>query len=178
MATDFDYELNPPQLARQKDVDTCWACCLSVLLAANMSTQQASESSLIAKYATTKTGGISIDQLKVIAKDFRYIFNAFDNVANARAVLSDGFIIDRLRRNGMLMAAWRVQDPAQPKEVFFHARIVWGVIYQMNQDVGTERALLETMNPFTKAYELYPLFSVYRSDNMPLFTCWPSTGSS
>ncbi len=66
---------------------------------------------------------------KVIAKDFRYIFNAFDNVANARAVLSDGFIIDRLRRNGMLMAAWRVQDPTQPKEVFFHARIVWGVIY-------------------------------------------------
>ena len=76
----------------------------------------------------------------------------------------------------MLMAAWRVQDPAQPKEVFFHARIVWGVIYQTNQDVGTERALLDTMNPFTKAYELYPLFSVYRSDNMPLFTCWPSTG--
>ena len=88
MATDFDYELNPPKLARQKDVDTCWACCMSVLLAANMSTQQSSESALVAKYATTKTGGISIDQLKVIAKDFRYIFNAFDNVANARAVLS------------------------------------------------------------------------------------------
>jgi hypothetical protein len=175
MATDFDYELLPPKLARQKDEDTCWACCMSGLLAASMSSQQASENDLVAKYGTTKTGGISIDQLKVIAKDFRYIFNAFDNVSAARSVLTDGFIIDRLRRNGMLMAAWRIRDPALPKEVFFHARIVWGVVYQMNQDVGTERAMLHTMNPFTKAYELFPLFSVYRSDNMPLFTCWPST---
>jgi hypothetical protein len=178
MATEFDYELNPPKLARQKDLDTCWACCMSALLAANMSAQQASESALVAKYGLTSTGGISIDQLKVIAKDFRYLFNAFDDVAAARSILKDSFIIDRLKGNGMLMAAWRIQDPAKPREVFFHAQIVWGVTYLSNQDVATERALLHTMNPFTKAYESYPLFSVYRSDNMPLFTCWPNTSSS
>jgi hypothetical protein len=178
MATDFDYELLPPKLARQKDLDTCWACCMTGLLAANMSTQQMSESNLVAKYGTTKTGGISIDKLKDIAKDFGYLFNAFQDVAAARSILKDSFVIDRLRGNGMLMAAWRIHDPAQPTEVFFHAQIVWGVTYMSRQDIGTERALLRTMNPFTKAYESYPLFSVYRSDNMPLFTCWPNTRSS
>jgi hypothetical protein len=177
MATDFDYELLPPKLAKQKDIDTCWACCMSGLLAANSSAQQASESALVAKYATTSTGGISIDKLKVIAKDFGYLFNAFNDVATARTNLRDKFVIERLRGNGMLMAAWRIQDPAKPTEVFFHAQIVWGVTYLSNQDVGTERALLHTMNPFTKAYESYPLFSVYRSDNMPLFTCWPNTST-
>jgi hypothetical protein len=178
MATDSDYELNPPALAKQKDLDTCWACCMSALLDANMSIRRASEDDLVSKYATTKTGGITIPKLKVIAQDFGYLFNAFEGVPEARTTLTDKFIIERLRINGMLMAAWRIHDPAQPNEVFFHAQIVWGVIYMMNQDIGTERALLHTMNPANKKYELYPLFSVYRSDNMPMFTCWPNTISS
>lgn len=178
MATNSDYELNPPRLVRQKDLDTCWACCMSALLTANMAPEKATEDALVAKYATTPTGGITIPKLKVVAKDFGYLFNAFENTADARSILSDKFIIDRLRGNGMLMAAWRVHDPAKPNEVFFHAQIVWGVVYMSNQDIGTERALAHTMNPWTAKYESYPLFSVYRSDNMPLFTCWPNTRSS
>jgi hypothetical protein len=174
MATDSDYELNPPKLARQKDLDTCWACCMSALLAANMSPKQASEDDLVKDYATTPTGGVTIPKLKIIARDFGYLFNAFESVPEARSTLSDAFIIDRLRYNGMLMAAWRVYDPAKPNEVFFHAQIVWGVVYLSNSDVGTQRALLHTMNPWTSKYESYPLFSVYRSDTMPMFTCWPS----
>jgi len=178
MATDSDYESNPPRLARQKDLDTCWACCMSVLLASNQSARQASEDDLVKQYATTPTGGVTIPKLKVIAKDFNYLFNAFERADEARTTLTDQFIIDRLRTNGMMMAAWRIQDPAKPNEVFFHAQIVWGVIYMSNQDIHTERALLHTMNPWTAKYELYPLFSVYRSDNMPMFTCWPSSSSS
>jgi hypothetical protein len=174
MATDYDYELIPPKLAKQKDLDTCSACCMSGLLAANMSPQQATEDSLVAKYATTKTGGISIDKLKAIAKDFGYIHNAFDTSAAARSILTDSFLIERLKKSGMLMVAWRIRDPALPNEVFFHAQIAWGVQYMSNQDLRTERALLHTMNPATKKYELYPLFSVYRTDNMPVFTCWPN----
>ncbi|HLJ69939.1 MAG TPA: hypothetical protein VKU03_01395 [Roseiarcus sp.] len=177
MATDYDYELNPPRLARQKDLDTCWACCMSGLLAANMSRRQASEDELVRTYATTPTGGIDVSKLRVVAKDFSYLCNDFQTAADARSILSDRFVVDRLRGNGMLMAAWRVHDPNKPNEVFFHAQIVWGVIYLSNQDVGTERALMRTMNPFTAKYELYPLFTVYRSDNMPLFTCWPSTSA-
>jgi hypothetical protein len=177
MATDQDYELNPPKLSKQKDLDTCWACCMSALLAANMSPRKVSEDDLVKQYATTPTGGITIPKLEVIAKDFGYLFNAFEGVADARSTLTDGFIVDRLRGNGMLMAAWRIHDPAKPTEVFFHAQIVWGVIYLSTQDIGSARALLHTMNPWTAKYELYPLFSVYRSDNMPLFTCWPSSSS-
>jgi hypothetical protein len=178
MATDFDYELNPPKLVRQKDLDTCWACCMSALLTANMSSLKASEDELVRRYATTSTGGISIGKLQTVANDFRYLCNAFNDVAAARAILRDSFIIDRLHGNGMMMAAWRVHDPAKPSEVFFHAQIVWGVVYLSGQDLGTERAMIQTMNPFNKQYESYPLFSVYRPENMPLFTCWPNTSSS
>jgi hypothetical protein len=178
MATDYDYELNPPKLARQKDLDTCWACCMSGLLAANMSAKQANEDDLVKKYATTPTGGIDVSKLRAIARDFSYLCNDFHTAAEARSILSDRFIVDRLRGNGMMMAAWRVTDPAKPNEVFFHAQMVWGVAYMSNQDVGSTRALLRTMNPATAKYELYPLFMVYQSDNMPLFTCWPNTSSS
>jgi hypothetical protein len=177
MATDYDYELNPPKLARQKDLDTCWACCMSGLLAANMSAKPSSEDELVRTYATTPTGGIDVSKLRTVAKDFSYLCNDFQRSVDARGILTDRFIVDRLRTNGMMMAAWRVQDPKKPNETFFHAQMVWGVIYQTNQDVGSERALLHTMNPWTAKYELYPLFWVYRSDNMPLFTCWPNTSS-
>lgn len=177
MATDFDYELNAPKLTRQKDLDTCWACCMSALLTANMSPTPVSEDELVRKYATTPTGGVTIPTLQVVARDFGYLFNAFLGVANAQSTLTDRFIIERLRGNGMLMAAWRIQDPAKPSEVFFHARLVWGVTYTSNQDIGSSRAMLRTINPFSAKYELYPLFSVYRSDNMPLFTCWPARSS-
>jgi hypothetical protein len=176
MATDYDYELNPPKLVRQQNLDTCWACCMAGLLASNMSAKQASEAELVRTYATTPTGGIDVSKLRVVAKDFSYLCNDFQRTVDARAILTDRFIVDRLRTNGMLMAAWRVQDPAKPNETFFHAQIVWGVIYQTNQDVGTERALIHTMNPWTAKYELYPLFWLYRSDNMPFFTCWPNSG--
>jgi hypothetical protein len=178
MATDYDYDLNPPKRSRQKDLDTCWACCMSALLAANMSSKQASEDDLVKKYATTATGGIIMAKLRDLAQDFGYLFNDFETVTDARSVLTDGFIIDRLRRNGMLMAAWRVSDANKPSEVFFHAQIVWGVEYMSNQEVGTDRALLYTMNPATAQYGLYPLFMVYRPDNMPLFTCWPKSSST
>ena len=178
MATDYDYDLNPPKRSRQKDLDTCWACCMSALLTANMSSKQASEDDLVKRYATTATGGIIMAKLKDVAQDFGYLFNDFETVTDARSVLTDGFIIDRLRRNGMLMAAWRVSDPNKPSEVFFHAQIVWGVEYMSNQEVGTDRALLHTMNPATAQYGLYPLFMVYRPDNMPLFTCWPKSSST
>jgi hypothetical protein len=177
MATDYDYELNPPRRVQQKDLDTCWACCMSTLLASNMSAKQASEDALVKQYATTSTGGIDVSKLKTVAQDFSYLCNDFGSVTDARSVLTDHFIIDRLRGNGMLMAAWRVHDPKKPNEVFFHARIVWGVVYMTNQDIGTERALIHTMNPWTAQYELYPLFMVYRADNMPLFTCWPKSSS-
>jgi hypothetical protein len=175
MATDDDYELNPPKLVKQKDLDTCWACCMAALLAANMSPMHANEDELVRRYATTPTGGTTIAKLKLLAADFGYLCNGYERVDEARATLTDKFVIDRLIYNGMLMAAWRVHDPVKPNEVFFHAQIVWGVIRMSKQDIGTERALLHTMNPWTAKYELYPLFSVYRSDNMPLFACWPKT---
>ncbi|HEY1942574.1 MAG TPA: hypothetical protein VGH40_10675 [Roseiarcus sp.] len=175
MATDYDYALNPPRPARQNNLDTCWACCMSALLESNLSVKRASESELVKQYASTPTGGVSIAQLPVIATDFGYLCNAFQDVPAARATMTDRFIVDRLRTNGMLMAAWRVRDPAKPNETFFHAQIVWGVTYLTNQDIGSERAMLRTMNPWSARYELYPLFSVYRSDNMPMFTCWPKT---
>ena len=178
MATDYDYDLNPPKLTRQKDLDTCWACCMSALLAANLSAKQASEADLIKKYATTPTGGIVMNKLKEVADDFNYLYNGFGTVSDARSILTDRFIMDRLRRNGMLMAAWRVYDPNEPKAVFFHAQLVWGVIYMSNQEVGTDRALLHVMNPATARYGLYPLFMVYRPENMPVFTCWPKSSST
>ena len=176
MATDFDYELNPPALAKQKDLDTCWACCMSALLRSNGSATQASEDALVKKYATTSTGGIDAGALKTVAKDFNYISNAFTSDVTARSIISSRFIIERLKNNGMMMMAWKVEDPQKPNETFFHAQIVWGVIFQSNQDVDTTRSLIHTMNPWTKKYELYPLFWVLRSGNMPLFTCWPNSG--
>jgi hypothetical protein len=175
MPTDYDYDLNPPKRAKQKDLDTCWACCMSALLAANLSARQASENDLVKKYATTPTGGIIMNKLKDVAQDFGYLYNGFESVTDARSILTDRFIIDRLRINGMLMAAWRIYDSAEPMAVFFHAQIVWGVEYMSNQDVGTNRALLHVMNPATAQYGLYPLFMVYRPENMPLFTCWPKS---
>ena len=97
MATESDYELNPPALTKQKDLDTCWACCMSALLDANMSLRRASEDDLVSQYATTKTGGITIPKLKVIAQDFGYLFNAFEGVSEARTTLTDKFVIERLR---------------------------------------------------------------------------------
>lgn len=173
-----DYEMNPPALVKQKDLDTCWACCLSALLDANMSPRRETEDALVKKYATTDTGGITIPQMEIVAKDYGYLFNSFPTAARARTTLTDKFVKERLIANGMLMAAWRIHDPAKPNEVFYHAQIVWGVYYMMSQDIGTERALLQTMNPANKKYELYPLFSIYASDNMPMFTCWPARSSS
>jgi len=175
MPTDYDYDLNPPKRTKQKDLDTCWACCMSALLAANFSAKQASENDLVKKYATTPTGGTIMNKLKDVAQDFGYLFNGFETATDARSILTDRFIIDRLRINGMMMVALRVYDPAQPNAVFFHAQIVWGVEYSSNQDVGTNRALLHVMNPATAQYGLYPLYMVYRPDNMPLFTCWPKS---
>jgi hypothetical protein len=175
MATDADYELNPPKKVKQKDVDTCWACCMSTLLSANMSAKQASEDSLVEKYATTPTGGIDASQLKDVAKDYDYLANAFGSKDEAQSILTDRFIIDRLRANGMLMLAWRVKDPKEPDKTFFHARIVWGVVYLTNQDIGTPRALIHTMNPWTAQYEFFPLFMVFRDENMPAFSCWPKS---
>ena len=174
MATDFDYELNPPALAKQKDLDTCWACCMSALLKSNGSATQSSEDALVKKYATTPTGGIDASALKTVAKDFNYISNAFTTNAAARPIITADFIIGILKRNGMMMMAWKVEDPKQPNKTFFHAQIVWGVGYSINQNIGTNRASIQTMNPWTKAYELYPLFWILRSENMPLFTCWPN----
>ena len=178
MATDYDYELNPPKKVKQKDLDTCWACCMSGLLAANQSAKQASEDELVRKYATTRTGGIDASQLQTVARAYDYLANAFTTTAQAKSILTDGFIIDRLKRNGMLMAAWRIHDPAKPDETFFHAQIVYGVTYMSNQDVGSQRAMMRTMNPAIAQYSLYPLFLVFRDDNMPAFTCWPKSGRS
>jgi hypothetical protein len=175
MATDADYELNPPKKVRQKDLDTCWACCMSALLSANMSAKQASEDDLVKKYAETDTGGIDVSRLKNVANDYDYLCNSFANKREASSILTDKFIIDRLKGNGMLMLAWRVEDPGQPNKRFFHARIVWGVVYLTNQDIGTQRALIHTMNPWTAQYELYPLFMAFRDENMPAFACWPKS---
>ena len=175
MATVYDYELNEPRLARQKDLDTCWACCFSVLFGANQSAKQASESELVRAYATTPTGGIDASKLQKVASDFDYIANPFWNDAAARGILTDGFIKDRLRLNGMMMAAWKVQDPDQPDKTFFHAQVVWGVAYMSNQEVGTDRALLRTMNPATRSYQLYPLFMIYRPEKMPMFVAYPKS---
>jgi hypothetical protein len=175
LATDYDYELNPPKLAKQKNLDTCWACGMSGILAANMSARQASEDELVRQYATTKTGGMPPAKLGTVATDFGYLYNGFADKTAARSVITAEFVIDRLHLNGMMMAAWRIHDPAKPDEVFFHAQIVWGVIYLSNQDYKTERALLHTMNPWTAKYELWPLFWIYRDESMPLFTCWPKT---
>jgi hypothetical protein len=178
VATDSDYELNPPKKTKQKDLDTCWACCMSGLLAANMSSKQASESELVKKYATTPTGGIDASQLRSVASDYDYLCNSFEKADAAKGILTDSFMIARLRTQGMLMAAWRVHDPAQPNEVFFHAQIVYGITYLTNQDIGTQRAMMRTMNPATAQYELYPMFLVLRDDNMPAFTCWPKSSHS
>jgi len=174
MATDYDYELNAPALAKQSKIDSCWATCMSNLLKANGSAKQMSEKDLIAAYATTKEGGIDVSKLNALAKDFNYIANPFMNAAAARSIITSPFIIGILRQSGMMMMAWKVEDASQPGKTFFHAQIVWGVIYSINQDVGTDRAMIHTMNPWTASYQLYPLYWILRSENMPLFTCWPN----
>ncbi len=174
MATNDDYELNAPALAKQTKIDSCWACCMTNLLKANGSAKQMSEKDLISTYATTPEGGIDVTALKTIAKDFNYISNPFMTSASARSVITANFVISILKRSGMMMMAWKVEDATQPGKTFFHAQIVWGVIYMINQDIGTDRALIHTMNPWTKTYQLYPLFWILRPENMPLFTCWPN----
>ncbi len=173
MATDDDLELNPPKLVLQSNLDTCWACCMSALLDANMSPKRASEADLVKQYATTSTGGISPERLEAVARDFEYACVTNKDPPTARMFMSDSIIKLHLRSNGLMMLAWKITDPEKPTEVFFHAQIVWGVIYQTRQDIGTERAMIRTMNPGTKTYDWYPLFTIYRAEHLPLFGCWP-----
>lgn len=171
MATDYDYDLNPPKKVAQKSVDSCWAAAFECILDAIGASNKKTEKELVAEYGQTSDGGISPEQLSVIAGKFGFLFNVFWKKSDS-AVFTDKFVIDRLKQTGPLLAAPKITSSGP---VFFHAQVIWGVHYLTPGDVGTDRALMYTMNPDGGKYSLYPIS--YFTTNLPMFTCWKNSGS-
>jgi Papain-like cysteine protease AvrRpt2 len=168
MATESDYVLNPPKKVKQKSWATCWAAAFESILDATANSDKKTEQELVDKYANQVGGGIQPKVLGDIAKDFGFIFNIFLDSSETR-VFSDSFIIERLKKGGALLAAPKVLNLAGGMPGY-HAQVIYGVTYLSDSDKGTGNALINTMNPATGAYALYPLS--YFTTNTPLFTCW------
>jgi hypothetical protein len=168
MATDSDYDLNPPKLVKQQSWATCWAAAFECVLDAAAISNRKTESELVATYANKVGGGINPGVLGDIAKDFGFIFNIFLDDSDT-PTFSDRFIIERLKGSGAFLAASKVANLGNGAPGY-HAQVVWGVLYMLPQDIGTSLALVHTMNPGRGAYEYYPL--QYFQKNTPLFTCW------
>jgi hypothetical protein len=168
MATESDYDLNPPKLVKQGSWASCWAAAFESVFDAVAISSRKTEAELVAKYANKVGAGINPGVLGDIAKDFGFIFNIFLDDSETR-VFSDRFIIDRLKATGAFLAAPKVANLGHGAPGY-HALVVWGIMYMMQEDIGTSLALVHTMNPARKAYEYYPL--QYFQKNTPLFTCW------
>jgi hypothetical protein len=168
MATDYDYQLNPPRKVKQQNTATCWAAAFESLLASLAYSPQKTEKELVKEYGVQSAGGgIRVATLEDIARKFGFIFNSFD-AGSAASVFTDRFILERLKKSGPILAAAYVTN--QGATPWFHAQVIWGVEYQVNQDVGTGLALLDTMDPAGGKYAMYLL--QYFTQHVPLFTCW------
>jgi hypothetical protein len=167
-----DVLLVPPRKVQQKDYATCWAACLSELLRVNGAATQYTEKELVATYGD-KTDGNKITPAKFakILDDLGYLYNRLEDSQTVRQTLSDKFLKERLRQTGMMIIMAHVVTDDGKR--WFHAQLLYGVTYLTDKDVGTNFALLETMNPALAAYESYPLFWLSQGDTPPVLTCWP-----
>lgn len=174
MATDFDYELNPPKRVKQKSYATCWAAAFESILDAAAVSNKKTEDELVASYGVPQAGGgIRPVDLGHVARTFGFLFNIFLDKADT-VVFNDKFIVERLRQTGAILAAPRITTSGPFP--WYHAQVIWGVKYLTNADVGTSQALLSTMNPADGKYALFPIS--YFTTNTPLFTCWKNVSAS
>ncbi len=168
MATDYDYELNPPSRVKQARWATCWAAAFESIFATVGLSSQMTEAQLAARYGNARAGGgIRPGTLKTIADDFDFIANTWLDGEDT-SIFTDNFVKERLRHNGPMLAACHVMNLGGAPG--YHAQVIWGVHYLTNADVNAGDALLLTMNPANAKYELYPIG--YFKRNTPLFTCW------
>ena len=168
MATEYDYQLNPPKRVKQQSRATCWAAAFESMLATLAYSPQLTEKELVDAYGVKWAGGgLRVKTLETIAQRFGFIFNSFDSTA-AKSTFTDRFMMERLQKAGPVLAAAYVTSMGGAP--WFHAQVIWGVTYMIQQDIGTGNSLLNTMNPADGKYALYPLW--YFTKNVPLFTCW------
>jgi hypothetical protein len=171
MATDSDYQVNPPKRVKQHSWASCWAAAFESVLNANSMSNQMLEIDIANAYSDLAGNGITPDGLALVAHDFGYIFNRFNDDAS---LFSDAFVMERLQKCGAFLAACKITNPSGSDGIKWgHAQVIWGITYMMNSDIGTGLALLNTMNPATGVYEMYPIS--YFRNNLPLFTCWRNT---
>lgn len=173
MATDYDYQLNPPKKVKQKKYATCWAAAFECLLDACAVSNKQTEDELVAEYGNAQVGGgIRPVDLETVARKFGFLFNTFLDKDDA-VVFKDSFVMERLKQSGPVLAAPRVTS-AVAGGAWYHAQVIWGVQYSIKADIGTNLALLNTMNPADGNYALFPIS--YFSGNTPMFTCWKNAG--
>lgn len=168
MATESDYELNPPRRVQQARWATCWAAGFESILASVGVSDQKSEKQLVERYGSGMAGGgIRPATLKTIAGDYDFIANTWLDGEDTQ-LFSDKFVKERLQSAGPMLAACKIMNlGGQPG---YHAQVIWGVHYLTERDIGSNDALLLTMNPANAKYELYPIR--YFRSHTPLFTCW------
>lgn len=168
MATDYDYELNPPRRVKQTRWATCWAAAFESVLASVGASDQKTEKQLVERYGSGLAGGgIRPGKLATIADDHGFIANTWLDGEDTR-VFSDRFVLDRLQQAGPILAACKVMNLGGAPG--YHAQVIWGVHYLSERDIGSDDVLLLTMNPANAKYEMYPIR--YFRRNTPLFTCW------
>lgn len=173
MATQFDYQLNPPKRVKQAKYATCWAAAFESILDATANSNKKTEKELVDQYgAAWAGGGISPANLETVAKGFGFLFNTFLDKTEAR-VFSDKFVRDRLKQSGAILAAAKITTTSPP---WYHAQVIWGVRYLTDGDAAAGNAILDTMNPADGQYAIYPLS--YFTGNTPAFTCWRNAGNA
>ncbi|AGA25307.1 papain-like cysteine protease family protein [Singulisphaera acidiphila] len=173
MATDFDYELNPPKKVKQKSYATCWAAAFESILDAAAVSNKKTEDELVSDYGVAQAGGgIRPIDLGNVAKNFGFLFNIFVDKKDT-VVFTDKFLIERLKQSGAVMAAAKISTSGPFP--WYHAQVIWGVKYLGTSDIGSSNALLSTMNPADGKYALYPIS--YFTTNTPLFTCWKNVSA-
>jgi hypothetical protein len=173
MATDYDYQLNPPKKVKQNNYATCWAAAFESILNATGNSNKKTEAELVSQYgAAWAGGGITPKDLGNVAANFGFLFNIFLNKADT-VIFTDKFIKDRLKQSGPLLVAPKITTSGPFP--WYHAQVIWGVKYLTMGDYQSGGALLDTMNPADGKYALYPIS--YFTSNLPMFTCWKNAGS-
>lgn len=162
-----DFQLNPPMRVEQTGQSTSWAAAFASLIAST-GHGPASEAKLVREYGAFSTHGIVCPlDLAQLAETLGFTPGLFLD-ADEASIFNDGFLRQRLRHDGPVLAACFVTHSGDVP--WYHAQVIWGVRYLHESDIGTSAALLDTMNPATGNYGVYPI-SYFRR-NTPLFTCW------
>jgi hypothetical protein len=174
MATEYDYELNPPKKVKQKSYATCWAAAFESILDAAAVSDKKTEDELVSQYGVSQAGGgIRPVDLGNVARKFGFLFNIFLDKQDT-VVFTDKFVMERLKQSGAMLAAPKITTSGPFP--WYHAQVIWGVKYLTSSDIGSSTALLSTMNPADGKYALFPIS--YFTTNTPLFTCWKNVGAS